>query len=52
MSKALNEGRGVRALAASRVMRAIGSAALVTTMAAERPCREDRSPGPRQTSSA
>ena len=34
MNKALNEGRGVRALAASRVMRAIGSAALVTTMAA------------------
>jgi|GEM_PF-4610950 len=34
MSKALNEGRGVRPLAASRVMRAIGSAALVTTMAA------------------
>lgn len=34
MSKALNEGRRVRALAASRVMRAIGSVALVTTMAA------------------
>ena len=34
MSKALNEGRGVRALAASRVIRAIGSAALVTVMAA------------------
>jgi hypothetical protein len=34
MNKALNEGRGVRALVSSRVMRAIGSAALVTTMAA------------------